>query len=263
MKKSKLLICLVAFSLLIFSSCGKEKNEDDITTKIEKSDQDVIDKKEDTIVEIEQDSIVELELKEEEAFIIEEEVIENVKVYDFYKVVLSTDSILHLGETGILDVWIGSEEVSYESPDGTTNDETKIPKRIGKYAKISPEAQGFDVTGDDGKCYRIDESGSNVRFSLTPKTTGKFLVSAKVEMYKTEDCSDTPVPKYVERLSVSVKVDKAKEREKKVKELSDIVWENFKKFWGALVALIFGLLLFLIRRKIKRKTGYEETPPEE
>ena len=84
---------------------------------------------------------------------------------------------------------------------------------------------------------------------------GDFSVSADIEMYKKEDCSDAAVPQSgVQTLSVQVKVDK-------VQELSDIVWENFKKFWGALVALIFGAVLFVIRRRIKKSTGYEA--PEE
>ncbi len=161
-----------------------------------------------------------------------------------------------MDQIGTLNIWIGSEDAEYKGLNGTAKDTGTIPERLGQYAKISPEAPGFEVIGDSGKCYKIDKSGSSVRFSLKPINPGDFYVSANVEMHKAEDCSDAPVPQFVQRLSVQVKVDK-------VQELSDIVWENFKKFWGALVALIFGTILFVIRRKIKKTTGYEAPPEEE
>ena len=273
MKKFKLPIFLLVFALLMSSlySCNenKKKNKKEDDSKVQPIDSIKDQKIDDDVVEFEiteTDAIVTKEKEDPEVIDIvinDVDALISVDPYDNYKVVMSTDSVINLGQTGILDVWIGSEEITYDGPDGTTKDNAIIPKRIGQYAKISPEAQGFEVTGDDGKCYKIDESGSNVRFSLKPLTAGKFLVSAKVEMYKTEDCSDPPVPKYVERLSVHVKVDKEKVRDQKVQELSDIVWENFKKFWGALVALIFGAILFVIRRKIKKTTGYEAPPEEE
>jgi len=65
-------------------------------------------------------------------------------------------------------------------------------------------------------------------------------------------------PKTAATLSVIVKVDKKQLLVSKLQEMGTIVWNNFISFWSALIALIFAVLLFLIRRKLKRKTGFDD-----
>ena len=179
---------------------------------------------------------------------------------DDYKVILSVDSSINMNETGMLHVWIGSTGVDVNFTQGMTQDETTIPTSIGKYAKITPVAPDFEVENlTEDKCHKIHPSGSEVRFLLKPKTTGTYNVSANIEIYEAIDCNGTSVPKTSETLSVTVKVNTKKEVKKGLKKLGEIVWEKFTSFWGALITLIFAVLLFLIRRKIKRKTGFEET----
>ena len=83
-------------------------------------------------------------------------------------------------------------------------------------------------------------------------------MSVNIQLYETNDCEGAFIPKTSETLSVTVDVNTKKEIEKKVDTLGQIVWDKFVKFWGALVALIFGAILFVIRKKIKQKTGYDE-----
>lgn len=176
-----------------------------------------------------------------------------------YKVVLSVDGTINMNENGVLVVWIGADTVEVTFEEGTVQDETTIPTEIGQYAKVTPFAPDFDIINPiEDSCYKIHPSGSEIRFSLQPKSTGTYNVSVNIQLYEADDCQGAFVPKTSETLSVIVDVNTQKEIEKKVNTLGEIVWEQFLKFWGALVALIFGAILFIIRKKIKKKTGYEE-----
>lgn len=179
---------------------------------------------------------------------------------DDYRVILSVDSIINKNGTGILEVWIGSPDIEVSISEGMVQDETTIPATIGRYAKITPVAPDFEVKSfTEDKCHIIHPSGSVVRFSLNPKTTGSYKVSANIEIYEAADCNGTSVPKATKTLSVIVDVNTKKEISKKFNELLDIVWEKFLTFWGALITLVFAVLLFLIKRKIKRKSDFDET----
>ncbi|KGL64011.1 hypothetical protein [Polaribacter sp. Hel1_85] len=176
-----------------------------------------------------------------------------------YIVILSVDSIININETGMLHTWIGLPNAKIEFPEGQVQDKTSIPSTIGQYAKIKPIAPDFEISGyTPGKCHKIHSSGSEVRFSIKPKSEGTYSVSADIELYDNSKCEGTPVPKTAKTLSVSVKINKEKEFSNKVTELKNIVWDKFILFWGALIALIFSTIIFLIRRKIKKKTGFEE-----
>ena len=179
---------------------------------------------------------------------------------DDYRIILSVDSVINKNETGILKIWIGAPDIEVYFSEGVVQDETTIPSSIGKYAKITPVAPDFEVKNlTEDKCHKIHPSGSEVRFLLTPKTTGTYKVSANIEIYEATDCNGTSIPKTAETLSVTVNVNTKKEISKKFHKLGNIIWEKFLTFWGALITLVFTFLLFLIRRKIKRKTNFDET----
>ncbi len=139
---------------------------------------------------------------------------------DDYKVVLETDENLKMNEAGELKVWIGAKDIIKIAAPDRVQDETLIP-------------------------------------ALIPNKSGTLKVSANIQLYDTQDCSGTAVPKTAATLSVVVKVDTKSEVMAKLGELGTIVWDNFLTFWGALVALLFGALFFIIRRKVKKKTGYD------
>ncbi|WP_055442318.1 hypothetical protein [Lacinutrix himadriensis] len=179
---------------------------------------------------------------------------------DDFKVILSVDSTIHKNETGILQVWIGASNIEASFPEGMVQDQTMVPSTIGSYAKITPVAPDFDVEYlTEDKCHKIHPSGSDVRFLIKPKMPGTYKVSANVEIYRTNDCNGASVPKTSKTLSVIVDVDTKKEISKKLQELLNIIWEKFLSFWGALIALVFAALLFAIKRRIKKKTDFDET----
>ena len=178
-----------------------------------------------------------------------------------FKVVLSVDSVMYLGQSGLMQVWIGSEDAKVDFSDGMTQDATTVSSTIGKFAKITPFAPDFEIEAMNiNVCHKIDPNGSEVRFGLVPKDEGNYRVSANIELYNTEDCTGISVPKAAKVLSVAVGVDMKKEISKKVHELESEAWDKFKIFWIALMTLIFGAAIFVIRRFIKNKTGYDEGP---
>ena len=179
------------------------------------------------------------------------------KALDKYQVVLSVDENLMLKEKGELTVWIGAEENKVEATPGMAQDETSIPASIGQYAKITPFAPNFEVSPVEYSCIRIHPSGSEVRFELSPISAGDFEVSANIELYDNPECTGTPVPKSAAKLSVMVGVDRKKNALEKLTEMGTILWDKFLVFWGALIALVFGFILYLIRKKMKNKTGYD------
>lgn len=179
-----------------------------------------------------------------------------------FKVVLSVDSTMYLGQSGMMEVWIGEEDVDVSFSKGMTQDEKIMSSSIGKFAKITPLAPDFEITAHATNiCYKIDPNGSEVRFTLKPKDEGTYKVSADIELFETEDCTGVSVPKTAKSLSVFVGVDMKKEISKKVHELESVVWDKFKIFWVALMTLIFSAAIYVIRKYIKNKTGYEEGPP--
>ncbi len=175
-----------------------------------------------------------------------------------YKVELAVDDSIAIGSSGTLIVSIGAETAEFEVREDMVSDERHIPSDAGDYAEITPYGPGFEVSPVKQQCVKIHPSGSEVKFSITPLQAGELTVSANIQLYATADCSDSPVPKTAADLKVTVYVDKAKERAKKKEEFLDIFWEKLQEFWGGLLALVFGLVLFLLRKKLKVWFGFEE-----
>lgn len=107
-------------------------------------------------------------------------------------------------------------------------------------------------------CEKIDPSGSEVRFKLIPINPGNFIVGANVELYNSKDCSGTPVPKSAESVEVKVVVNKPAIINDSEGELVRVAWHAFLNFWDKVLLLIFGLILFLIRKKLFKWSGFQD-----
>lgn len=176
---------------------------------------------------------------------------------DFYTIKVAADTKLQIpGGKGELRVWIGDEGFSPVF-DSSMNEASGLLPALGNTAKVEAYAPDFEVEPNTSQCIILHPTGSEVRFHLTPKQAGVYKVGANVNLYHSDDCSGAAIPKTAESLQVSVDVNSKALREGKQKELFDIFWEKLLDFWGALLALLFGLILFLVRDKLKKLFGFE------
>lgn len=178
--------------------------------------------------------------------------------FDIYRVVLGADEQLKIpGIPGELRVWIGDPAYQPDMPEEMTRTQTTL-RAAGEWAKIEPYSPAFTIEPKGTPCIKIHPSGSEVRFQLTPRKAGTFEVGATVYLYNTPDCSGAPIPKIAANLKVTVKVDTTGVVQEKGKELWEIFWEQLLEFWAALLVILFGLVLFLIRGKLKKWFGYDK-----
>lgn len=175
-----------------------------------------------------------------------------------YVVKLAVDEAFKLHQKGDLKVWIGADSIEVSFGEGMAQDETTVPADVGQYARVEPRAPDFDISPEVVECVKIHPSGSEVRFTLTPKTSGDFSVSADIKLFSTDDCTGTPVPRSAKSLTVQVTVDNKHVFKSRLSQMGEVVWDKFFSFWGALVTLLFGAALFVIRRYVRNKTGYSE-----
>jgi hypothetical protein len=180
-----------------------------------------------------------------------------------YTVKLAVDSVIAFKSKGKLMVWIGKDVANFNAPSGMVEDEKEIPADAGQFAKITPITPGFKKYPNAVECIKIHPSGSEVIFELEAIEKGEFEVSARVDLYNEAGCKGDPTPKVTTFLKVNVFVDREKEFSEKVNELLTVAWDKFLSFWGALLTLIFGTIIYLIRKKIKKKTGYDDKPENE
>lgn len=178
---------------------------------------------------------------------------------DEYNVVLGVDETIKIpGLPGELRVWIGSPDYQPDFPERMAQDEAAVPA-VGESAKVQPFAPAFTIEPAETQCIRIHPSGSEVRFKLIPEKKGSFEVGANVYLFDSLDCSGSPIPKTAATLKVLVEVDGKQAFLEKANELRHVLWEKFVEFWAALLAIFFGLILFLIRGKLKRWFGYGDS----
>lgn len=180
------------------------------------------------------------------------------KKYEEYKVELGADALMKIpGIPGELRVWIGVPDYESNFPENMSQASGTLPA-VGKTARVAPFAPGFVVEPKESICMKIHPRGSEVRFKLTPTKKGIFKVGADVYLFDSDDCSGTPIPKAAATLRVEVVVDTFKVIQEHTKKLWEVFWEKLLDFWGAVIALFFAVLLFLIRGRLKKLFGYED-----
>lgn len=182
---------------------------------------------------------------------------ETSKPLDEYKVELGVDGVMQLpGPPGELLVWIGDSKFSANFSDDMATTDTTIAA-IGNSAKVTPYAPDFDISPTESICFIIDPSGSTAHFAISPRSTGTFKVGADVLLYASNECTGAPVPKSATTLKVEVVVNKEGVAKNHLLQLWDVLWKGILNFWTWLVATIFGLFVFLIRKRLKKWFGFE------
>ena len=175
---------------------------------------------------------------------------------DDYTAVLDVTEQMELNQKGDLRVWIGIENYMPEEESDMVRKTTSFPGDEGNYARITPYAPDFRIEPEESQVMRIVPSGSSVLFTIIPEKKGEFKISAKIELFDNPNFEGVPIPKTTNIVSVVVSVDPTVKIKSGLGELGTVLWDNFLKFWGAVVALIFGALLFVTRKFIKKKTGF-------
>ena len=175
---------------------------------------------------------------------------------DDYTAVLDVTEQMELNQKGDLRVWIGIENYMPEEESDMVRKTTSFPGDEGNYARITPYAPDFRIEPEESQIMRIVPSGSSVLFTIIPEKKGEFKISAKIELFDNPNFEGVPIPKTTNIVSVVVSVDPTVKIKSGLGELGTVLWDNFLKFWGAVVALIFGALLFVTRKFIKKKTGF-------
>lgn len=166
-----------------------------------------------------------------------------------YTVDLEVTDKIRLDKKGEMFVWIGVKGEMPEQSQGMVRDVKIVPNVSANYVRITPYAPEFEVDPPQ-KVMPLEPDGCSTTFTLIPIKEGSFMVRAEVEFFKDEECTlRAKGPQNSARMEVKVSVSR-------IKELLDTVWHKFKDFWGILVTLIFAALLFVIRKYIKKKTGY-------
>ncbi|MBR5257197.1 MAG: hypothetical protein IKV62_10545 [Bacteroidales bacterium] len=176
-----------------------------------------------------------------------------------YYVSLDVTKNIEKHENGTLRVWIGLDEENMPAESALMERAASTMRSEAcAYARIAPYAPDFTVEPADPVVVPIDSGGSDVIFTLYPKKDGEFMVGARIELFKDEECTGKGTPKSSDFVSVTVTVDNSKDVKSHLAELWKIFWDYFLKFWGAFVAVILGALIFVIRKYLKKKTGYDE-----
>ena len=181
-----------------------------------------------------------------------------------YEIRLGVAKTIKKGSQGEMTVRIGlPENLVEKDTTEVSNSRYVAPSEVGVYARVTPRASDFIIEPNEPQLVLVKPNGSTAAsFLLTPKQLGEFKVDAKVEFFSTDDFSSIVAPQWTNTLSVNVIVDKAERKINRGEELDKVSWTNFKGFYEALVALVFAALLFVIRKFIKKKTGYSEIPSE-
>ncbi len=184
------------------------------------------------------------------------------KNFENYKVLLGVDSLVEFpSNSNELRVWIGSESSSEANSakfaKEMKKDSSVIPA-LGESATVTPIGPAFKFNPEKTQCLKIHPSGSEIRFTFEPVESGEFEVGADIYLFDSPDCSGAAIPKTAANLKVVVKVNRVSLAKIKGLEMAGVFWEKLLSFWGVLLSLFFGLLLFTIRKFLKKKFGYQE-----
>jgi hypothetical protein len=180
-----------------------------------------------------------------------------VSNFESYSVSVSADAELEIpGKPGILKVWIGETDNTPKPEPGKHHNVVKFGT-TGQTARVEPHAPGMKVEPVESLCEKIDPSGSEVEFQISPIESGDYEVGATVKLYASDDCTGAPVPKSTKSVEVKVKVSKAAVAKDALMDLLESTWKAFLSFWDKLLVLVFALFLFLIRKRLYQWFGFK------
>ena len=171
-----------------------------------------------------------------------------------YKVDLTAERKMRVGGDHYFRVWIGGEDQLPPPMEDTVSDTTSVMAHEGSYAVVTPVCPKFKVNPDTPQTIPLKASGSSALFTLTPLKRGRSFVSATVKIY---DRDGNETPQSTKRLSVKVSSNFWGRQVDHGEEIEKVFWDKFLPFFSALLVLVLGAILYVVRRYIKKKTGYD------
>jgi hypothetical protein len=158
------------------------------------------------------------------------------------------------GQPGDLRVWIGDAKHSANFPSEFKSASEIIPTSIKPNTiLVRPNANAFEVD-PPFKCQNFDPSGTTVSFALKPKfeRNETYLVGASIEIFADDNCQGRSNPKSANDIHVKVAVE----------IMPDDTWklirENIGKVLAGSLSIISGLILFSLRKFLKKMFGFED-----
>ena len=180
---------------------------------------------------------------------------------DYTAISTITQEKMTMEETNKLKIWIGeeSEAAKYKPKENKemAHDTIVFNSVNATYARITPNAPDFEVE-PKSIVVPIVPTGVEKTFTLKPIQEGTFNVSAEIELFKNEECIGVGYPVASGEVTVEVAVDNMGHFKKFLRRLGGEFGDQFEKFFAALLVILFGALIFVIRKFIKKKTEYND-----
>ncbi|MBR4135264.1 MAG: hypothetical protein IKU03_02490 [Bacteroidales bacterium] len=180
---------------------------------------------------------------------------------DYKAISTVTQEKMTLEETTKLKIWIGEEKEAekYQPKENNkmAHDTVVFSAVNATYARITPSAPEFEVE-PKSIIVPIVATGVEKTFVLTPKQEGTFQVSAEIELFDNKDCIGVGKPVASGEVIVEVSVDNMGHFKKFLRRLGSEFGSQFETFFAALLVILFGALIFVIRKFIKKKTDYND-----
>ena len=249
-------ILFAAFFILFVVGCGHTTTQ---------KEEEVVVGAEEVVVSSEDDEGSKTVTDENEVASSDEPTVENAgpseSAKDYTAISTITQEKMTLEETNKLKIWIGEEKESekYRPKENNTmaHDTIVFSSVKATYARITPNAPDFEVE-PKSIIVPIVSTGVEKTFTLKPKQEGTFLVIAEIELFDNQECTGIGTPVASGEVVVKVAVDNIGHFKKFLRRLGSEAGTQFEKFWAALLVILFGALIFVIRKFIKKKTGYSD-----
>ena len=181
-----------------------------------------------------------------------------------YKVELTANKKMKVGEEQFCRVWIGGENQLPQPMEELVRDTTTVTAYSNSYAVVTLIAPKCKIDPDTPQTLPLKAAGSSVVYTLTPLKRGNSYVTATVNIY---DSEGNEYPQSIKRLSVKISSnfwsnfwDRQGDH---ATEMEEVFWKKFIPFFSALLVLLLGAALFVVRKYIKKKTGYDEKENKE
>lgn len=175
---------------------------------------------------------------------------------------LSASKRIYLDRKGQFFVWIGLEKYLPKKRKRMVDDTVVVPGKPGAYVRITPHAPELKLD-KEYEIVPLRERGVTVRFDFIPEKLGPCSIDAKIEVSDDPNNWENCYPiRPDDTLTVKVRVDRMEKIRTRLGLMDEEAWKAFQRFWAAFMALLFGALLYVIRKYVKKKTGYEEKEQE-